>query len=143
MIITATNASSQQSLLHELAPDLTPLLDIVFILLVFFMLSAGVALQSVDIKLPTGVAEALSPLPSSPHLVLEIQRHSYVLGGRNMSQFSELKEAVSTAVAMQPDREFIIAGDREIAISRLLKVLTYLQSQGIASANILMQEENN
>lgn len=143
MIRAATDSPSSQSLLHELAPDLTPLLDIVFILLVFFMLSAGVVLQSVDIKLPAGVAEALSPLPATPHVVLEIQPHNYVLGGQNILQFNALKEAVKTVVAAQPEREFIIAGDREIPVARLLKVLTYLQSQGIVSANILMEEENN
>tara|TARA_R110002111_G_scaffold195354_1_gene261221 strand:- start:85 stop:516 length:432 start_codon:yes stop_codon:yes gene_type:complete len=143
MIRAATDSASSQSVLHELAPDLTPLLDIVFILLVFFMLSAGVVLQSVDIKLPAGVAEALSPLPPSSHVVLEIQPHHYVLGGQNILQFSALKEAVKAAVAVQPGREFIIAGDRDISMARLLKVLTYLQSQGIVNANILMEEENN
>ena len=143
MITVAATPSDQLSLLHELAPDLTPLLDIVFILLVFFMLSAGVALQSLDIQLPSSVVQTQSPLPPSPHVVLEIQRHRYVLGGRKMSTFNELKEAVSAAVAVQPGREFVIAGDREIAIGRLLQVLTYLQSQGIVSANILMQEEHH
>ena len=132
---------AQESAWHELVPDLTPLLDILFILLVFFMLSAGVALQSLELKLPTSVAETLSPLEPSRHLVLEIRRQDYLLEGRKIPTFVDLEAAIVAAIAAHPNDEIIIAGDRRIPIERLLKVLSYLQSQGIAAANILMQEE--
>ncbi len=143
MITFSGHSPVKESVLHELAPDLTPLLDIIFILLVFFMLSAGIALQSLDIKLPRSVAETLSPLSPSKHIVLEIQQYNYLVAGNQVQSFTELEAEISAAIAARPNDELIIAGDREIAIGRLLKVLTYLQSQGIVAANILMQEENN
>ncbi|QSA20928.1 biopolymer transporter ExbD, partial [Vibrio furnissii] len=36
-----------------LTPDLTPLLDIIFIVMVFLMLTAAVKLDSLDVSLPT------------------------------------------------------------------------------------------
>lgn len=141
MITCAGHAAARHGLLQELAPDLTPLLDILFILLVFFMLSAGVALQSLDIKLPSSVADSLSPLSQSKHILLEIQEQVYIIDGKKTHDFSQLQALVSALTQARPDDEIIIAGDRRISIDRLLKVLTYLHSQGIEAANILMEEE--
>ncbi len=141
MITCSSNAAARDSLLQELAPDLTPLLDILFILLVFFMLSARVALQSLDITLPSSVAGSLSPLNQSAHILLEIQEQAYVLDGEKISDFRQLETAISGLTLARPSDEIIIAGDRRISIARLLKVLAYLRSQGIEAANILMEEE--
>ncbi len=141
MITCSSNAAARDSLLQELAPDLTPLLDILFILLVFFMLSARVALQSLDITLPSSVAGSLSPINQSAHILLEIQEQAYVLDGEKISDFRQLETAISGLTLARPSDEIIIAGDRRISIARLLKVLAYLRSQGIEAANILMEEE--
>lgn len=50
--------------------------------------------------------------------------------------------AISETIMAKPEHELIVAGDRSVAIEKLLKVLTYLQSQGVESANILMQDED-
>ena len=141
MITCVSNTAARDSLLQELAPDLTPLLDILFILLVFFMLSAGVALQSLDITLPSSVADSLSPLNQSAHILLEIKEQAYVLDGEKINDFRQLETAISGLTLARPSDEIIIAGDRRLSIDRLLKVLTYLRSQGIEAANILMEEE--
>ena len=41
----------------------------------------------------------------------------------------------------KPGHELIIAGDKDVAIETLLKVLTYLQSRNVSAANILMRKE--
>ena len=75
--------------------------------------------------------------------MLEIREGSYALDGEQMDNFIELKTALRATLAEKPDYELIVAGDRRIAIERLLRVLTYLQMQGIDAANILMQKETN
>ncbi|MFQ8735643.1 MAG: ExbD/TolR family protein [Bilophila wadsworthia] len=41
-------------------PDLTPLIDMVFILLIFFILAASFAVQGIDLDLPPAQRQALS-----------------------------------------------------------------------------------
>ena len=45
-----------------LSPDLTPMLDILFIMLVFFMLTTGIVLQSLELELPSAVKEELADI---------------------------------------------------------------------------------
>ena len=126
----------------NLAPDLTPILDILFILIVFFMLTTGTVFQSLELKLPSAVDKELSEVNESASIMIEIVKDSYVMNGKKIRDMEQLKQQITTAVQSKPEHELMIAGDRNIPIERLLKVLTYLQSQGIEAANILMQNEN-
>lgn len=128
--------------LRDLAPDLTPMLDILFILLVFFLLTAGAVFQSLDLKLPSSVEEEVDLVNAPNHIMLEIREGSYALNGREIAGFEDLKSGLKEEIASHPGHDLIVAGDKRIAIEDLLKVLTYLQSQGIEAANILMQKES-
>ena len=140
-MITLQSEDPHGGTLRDLAPDLTPMLDILFILLVFFLLTVGTVFRSLDLKLPSGVEEELTLINEPRHIMLEIREGSYALDGVPLDSFQKLKSALKDTLAAKPGHELIVAGDRRIPIEDLLKVLTYLQSQGIEAANILMQKE--
>ncbi|WP_373084042.1 ExbD/TolR family protein [Sneathiella sp.] len=140
-MITLPSEDPHGGTLRDLVPDLTPMLDILFILLVFFLLTAGTVFRAIDLKLPSSVEEELTLINEPKHIMLEIREGSYALNGVPIDSFQELRNALRDTLAAKPGYELIVAGDRRIAIEDLLKVLTYLQSQGIAAANILMQKE--
>lgn len=126
-------------MLRDLAPDLTPMLDILFILLVFFMLTAGVVLRTLDVRLPA--ADYALPLtPQAQQTLLELHAEFYVLNGERLADIAALRPALRTAQSANPDHELIIAGDEKVAMGRLLRVLTVLRAEGMESANIVMRE---
>ncbi|MCG8545178.1 MAG: biopolymer transporter ExbD [Alphaproteobacteria bacterium] len=126
---------------RDLALDLTPMLDILFILLVFFLLTAGSILQKLDLQLPSSVSEAVAPVNAPKHILLEIRDGSYALNGEEVTTFKVLKSALDGVLKSKPDHDVIVAGDKRVAIEELLRVLTFLQSRGVSAANILMQSE--
>ena len=140
-MIQLNRAQSEEGMLADLAPDLTPMLDIIFILLVFFMLTAGVAYQSLNVKLPENVDEDLEALAETPQLLLEIRESDFALNGTSITSFEILRSELKNYVGQNPGEDVVIAGDRSVAIERLLRVLTFLQSEGIPTANILMKSE--
>ena len=134
-------SDTRDGLLRDLTPDLTPMLDILFILLVFFMITAGVMLQSLDLKLPPSVAGDLPAASKSRHVLFEIHKDAYVIDGKTAADFVALKDLVPEIIREKPRHELVIAGDRQVSIERLLEVLVYLRSQGIETADILMRNE--
>ena len=76
-----------ESALADMAPDLTPMLDILFILLLFFMLTAGAVFQSLNLTLPSSVAEDLTLAHTPDHILLEIRTGSFALDGREIKGF--------------------------------------------------------
>ncbi|WP_025897976.1 ExbD/TolR family protein [Sneathiella glossodoripedis] len=122
-------------------PDLTTLLDILFILLVFFILTAGAVYRSLDLTLPEGGKEATVSRPANNQIVLEIRPNGYALDGETFASLDALKSTLKIRSQEDQMQNLIIAGDKSTPIERLLPVLTYLQSLGINTANILMKSD--
>lgn len=140
-MINHMSPDSGDDILNDLAPDLTPMLDILFILLVFLILTAGAVFQSLELTLPASAAEEIELVNKPKHILLEIRQVGYAIDGEELENFNTFKRNIVGLIRAKPTHELIVAGDKTIPIERLLKVLTYLQSQGIQTANILMQEE--
>ena len=105
------------------------------------MLTVGTVYQSLDLKLPSSISEELPHEDLEKKIMLEIGSSHYALEGKAIKEFSNLKEEISMTIQNKPEHELIIASDKSIPIEKLLRVLTYLQSQGIQAANILMKNE--
>ncbi|OUR75412.1 hypothetical protein A9Q83_18525 [Alphaproteobacteria bacterium 46_93_T64] len=139
-MITLDGNGSDESEISSI-PDLTSLLDILFILLVFFILSAGASYRSLDLTLPKNVSEETTLPTPQKHIMLEIRAEGYAIDGRKFSTLQQLKSDLLQTLRTKPDPKLVVAGDKSASIERLLNVLTFLQSKGIKAANILMQQE--
>lgn len=141
MIKLKTNDPHAGSL-RDLAPDLTPMLDMLFIILVFLMLSSGVIFKALELKLPSSSNSNLEPYQQSNNLLLEIHPDFYLLEEQKITDFNILKQRLDQMDLVSSDKELIIAGDKNVSIETLLNLLTYLQAKQIKTANILMNDEN-
>jgi len=142
-MITYRETGQEDGALSELALDLTPILDILFILLVFFMLTAGTVFQSLKVQLPSDVDEALPRLEVRKHILLEITEQGYGLDDRQIADFAVLQATLPAVLRAHPSRDLIIASDRRVDVERLLRLLTFLQSKGIETANVLLNRKKN
>lgn len=133
------NDSQDATLADDINPDLTPLLDIIFILLIFFMLTSGNIAQSLKMTLPENVQKALPNMEVEKHILLEIGKNSYGFDGKKFSRFHQLDAVIKTK--NWKENKLIIASDKEVSVEKLLEVLTYLQQNGIKNTNILMKNK--
>lgn len=140
MIALAHN-DENEGFLKDLIPDLTPMLDILFILLVFFMLAVGQVFQTMDLTLPKSTAQEIQQAQMNNMIVLSLgdDESSYAINDQKFTDFGTFKTEILNTVQDKPDNKIIVAGDRSVSLERLLSVLTYLNDNGIQTANILMQ----
>ena len=122
---------------QRLMPDLSPLIDILFILIVFFLLSIAPQVSILDLQLPADDYAARSD--GKPQLLLEITPSHYAVNGKRMTTLDEMKTALLRAVRRQPDLPVVLAVDRRLSAQRLLPALSALRAQGIAAAGIAMR----
>ena len=126
-----------------LSPDLTPLLDIIFIVMVFLLLTANISIKSMQVSVPTtpeiGVLSqppanviAINILATAPYWAIEQQSYD------NWDQFSQ---ALLSQHKQQPKRPVIIAADQQAQVAHMLKLLALLQNNNINATSIIMEEE--
>lgn len=141
-MIDISRQSRQDFSFAQLAPDLTPLLDIIFIVLVFLLLTANMRLVSLPMELP-GSDTVTRQLPVDP-LTISLTAGGELpwgLGDRGYAGRSEFERALLQQLKENPRRPVALASDREVPVQRMLDLFALLQSRGVAVAEIALQPE--
>jgi biopolymer transport protein ExbD len=111
--------------------NVTPLVDIMLVLLITFMLTAHViARQAIEVKLPKA-AQGAAVVPTTLNVTLTREGRLYVDGREATPE--ELRAAVHAAVAKDSKAQVIIAGDKDVSHGRVVWVLDLVKSLGVTS----------
>ena len=142
-MIRSTSSQSDSFHFAHSAPDLTPVLDVIFMLLVFFMLTANPVELVFTIDLPKLENEQLAPLNEQKTMTLTIFPDSehWEINGKTLSDWKAVKQMILELQAQSKEIDYVIAADRQITIENLLQVLNFFKTQNISVANILMQPQ--
>ena len=124
-------------------PDLTPLLDIIFIVMVFLLLTANIHIQTLEVAIPqTEESAVLSPADEEMIAITVLAGDaSWALQGTPYADWTRFTAAFMESRQSQPDKPVVIAADKQASVENMLKVLAFLQSNNINATNIVMEEE--
>jgi len=101
--------------------NVTPLVDIMLVLLIIFMLTAHViARQAIEVELPKA-AQGGAPQPSTLNVALQADGRLFLNG--ELVDAQALTAAVKAAVAADAKAQVIIAGDQNVSHGRIVWVL--------------------
>lgn len=126
--------------------NLTPLIDVVFLLLIFFMVSTTFEHQSrIQIELPEATAEATKPDDESLEIIIDAQGR-FFLGEEQVvnTELNTLKGAISKVVGERESLPVIIRADAKTphqAVITALDATSQLGLTRISLATTRMQEE--
>lgn len=121
--------------------DLTPLIDVLFMLIVFMVLTANSAQLAIEADLPSTEENGLSlPSPESP-LTVTIRAHgrAYSVDEADYADWSRARAAMEAALQIAPDRPVVLATEPDAPVQRLIDAMAYLQQAGIPDAQILLE----
>jgi biopolymer transport protein ExbD len=121
-------------------PNLTPLIDIVFLLLVFFMLTSHfVQEQSLNIDLP--VADSGEAVAEDRQLEVVIAKDGQLLMNDHFVADEALQEVLRTALAGREDKQVRIRGDRTSPLGRSVTVLDAARRAGASGVDIVSEHK--
>jgi biopolymer transport protein ExbD len=106
--------------------DITSLIDVMFMLIIFFVLTTAFVQGVLDVELPAGSPQ--QPLAKSP-IVLTIERDSSLLWAGEKISRPELERLVSEAIASSDD--ILVAGDKEARYGDVAELLNLLRELGV------------
>lgn len=122
--------------------DLTPLIDIIFIVLVFLLLTANTQLLSLPVDVPTESSAELTPIDQVENITINVlaSEPHWALDGVAFKQFSEFEHAFIKQYQQQSESKVIIAADKTAPVQPLMTLLSLLQRQQITNTQILMEQ---
>ena len=118
--------------------NVTPMVDVMLVLLVIFMVTAPLLTVGVPLNLPkTSAAEVTQPKEPIV-LSLDAQGDTYI-GDERVAE-ADLKNRLSDLAAADPDRIVYVRGDRTISYARLMDMLGLVSTAGFTKVSLLAEE---
>ena len=123
----AGGAGRRRGIIAEI--NVTPLVDIMLVLLIIFMLTAHlIAKQAIEIELPR--ASQSTSLPPTMLAITLKADGALFLNDKPVTP-AALREAIKAAVARDPKTQAIVAGDKRVSHGRVVWVLDTVKALGI------------
>ena len=122
------------------SPNLVPLINIVFLLLIFFMLTGTLKRSDIfDISPPESSTGADA---EAPELVLLISKSNKLALNNQNIEFSELNTKLLNIIQEYPIQEILIKADGKASSGTLSKVINIMREAGIKRAAIVTKTIN-
>lgn len=121
--------------------ELTPLIDIVFIVVVFLLLTANSRLLSLSVDIPSSDAEISEQVSPVQPLTITLRDGEplYAIDDQTYPSWEGFRSALTKKLSNK-EQPIHIAADRESQVEPLLKLMAFLNQQQIRNTHILMEE---
>jgi biopolymer transport protein ExbD len=118
--------------------NMTPLIDVMLVLLIVFILAVPAIHSAVPLTLPRA-SSAAPQQPAEPvRLDIDAQGRTYWNG--KAVEDDALKAQAQQAATLDPQPVVRLSGDRAVPYERVLRTLSTLQGSGLTKVNFIAQK---
>ena len=112
--------------------DLTPIIDMVFLLLIFFLVATTFHQTEREMQIMLPEAQAAGPISTAlREIVINVDEAGAIIVGGQTVDGEALRSLVEDAVAANPQQKVTVRGDRRAAYESIARVLDICKGAGI------------
>ena len=117
--------------------NVTPLVDVMLVLLIIFMVTAPIIQQGVQVALPKVKAAALPG--KEEQFVVSITRNSEIyLNDARMSR-EELTRKLAGIAVERPDREVFVRADEQVPYGEVIRTMAAIKAAGVQNVGMVTE----
>jgi biopolymer transport protein ExbD/biopolymer transport protein TolR len=110
--------------------NMTPLIDVMLVLLVIFMITAPLMTSSLKLDLPK--AEGAKPSDAPAFIALAVDAEGQLFAGDEKLAPAQLVERVRAAAARDPQTEVQLRADKAVPYGRVAELIGLVQEAGLS-----------
>jgi biopolymer transport protein TolR len=115
--------------------NVTPMVDVMLVLLIIFMVTAPLIQQGVKVNLPP--AKAAPVEATEKKIVLSINRSRHVFIGEAEVPLDQLEGKLKANAKAQADKEVYLHADKDLNYGTVIEVMSAAQRAGIPSIGMI------
>lgn len=134
---------SSRNALHTVTElNITPLLDLCFVLLIIFMITTPMMENSVDLVVPSSSTAKTQVNPAEVQTI-EMDRNDVIKLNNQITSLSDLEAQLASLKASDPQVSVVVRPDRDLAIQKFIGVMDVLKRVGIGRVGVMTRPEES
>ena len=121
--------------------NMTPLVDVMLVLLIIFIITVPVMKHSVNIDLPRASSQPQDARPETLRLSVDAQG-AYFLNEQRIDD-KDLPRLLKAEAAKDPQPELHIRGDKEVRYERVAQAMSAAQQSGMRKIGFITEPKPN
>jgi len=117
--------------------NITPLVDVMLVLLVIFMVTAPMLMHGVKVDLPR--TESKSIKTEEDALILSITKERLILIEDYKVEFGALQEKLEKIFANRAVKEIFLQADKDVPYGYVIKVMSEVKEAGITKVGMITE----
>ena len=130
-------SDEDEGILSEI--NITPLVDVMLVLLIIFMITAPMLHQGIEVALPRSDSPVL-PLKKEDPIVLSINRDGMIFLRDRPVHPTKLVEILTPMLRGRSDETVFLKGDRDVPYGEVIAVLDTLHKGGIVKIGMVTEK---
>ncbi len=119
--------------------NVTPLVDVMLVLLIIFMITTPMLHQGVDVQLPEMTSAETLPLPEEDPVVLTVTRDQVVFVRDEPVHIDRLVERLLPELETRGSRTVFMKADRTVPFGEVTTVLDVLNQAGVTNVALVVE----
>lgn len=119
--------------------NVTSLVDVAFVLLIIFMITAPMLQGGVDVQLPRAEAR---PLKAEEGLVVTVDRSGRIFLDQTAVTYADFRVAFQAVVATRRPSGVYLRADRRVPYGEVIRVLAAIRAAGVRDVGLVAEDED-
>ena len=119
--------------------NVTPLVDVMLVLLIIFMVTAPLIQSGVKVDLPRASAQQMEH--AEEKLVLTVRRDRHIFLGDTEIAPAELEKKLATNARVQKDKELYLHADRSLPYGQVVEIMATARRAGVLSLGMITEPD--
>ena len=117
--------------------NVTPLVDVMLVLLIIFMVTAPMMMQGVDVNLPQTKAQSIKT--KEDPLILTVNKKGEIFLEESAMKLEELGPKIETIFKYRREKEVILRADKDIPYGFVIKVMAEAKRAGVTKLGMVTE----
>ena len=118
--------------------NVTSLVDVAFVLLIIFMITAPMMQGGVAIELPKAEARPLTPHEG---IIVTVDAQGRIYVDQTLVSYDDFRAAFRAIVARKRTSDVYLRGDRRASYGNIVRVMAAMQAAGIKNISMTTEDE--